>query len=133
MAVSMTHLGPIFRTESGPCWYQTHAHELQTNYLEKRQLFLRSYQFSRKKSFREKIKRYLVRIKRLFSGRVRSFRKFRKVIWSELRFALYNKRRKLFKLLHQYYYLDNKNNYFCKNFNYQLFHRSNINYSSCIS
>ncbi|KNA21342.1 hypothetical protein SOVF_043810 [Spinacia oleracea] len=120
MAVAMTHLAPIFRTESGP-WYQTNG-DHQSNYLEKRQLFLRSYQFSRKQSLGERIKRSLVRVKRLLLVRARSVRKIRKVVWSRLRFVIYNKRRRLFKLLNQYYYFNN-----IKNSNYELFGRSNIN------
>ncbi|KAL2906789.1 Prolactin [Bienertia sinuspersici] len=130
----MTHLAPIFRTESGT-WFQTNG-ELQTNnnYLEKRQLFLRSYQFSRKQSFSERLRRSLVRVKRILSGRVKSVRKLPKVVWSGLRFALYNKRRRLFKLLnHHHYYNNNSKNSsnFCKHFKYELFHRSNTISPSC--
>ncbi|XP_010680187.2 uncharacterized protein LOC104895392 [Beta vulgaris subsp. vulgaris] len=151
----MTHLAPIFRTESGT-WFQTIG-ELQTNntitittttnnnnnnnynnnYLEKRQLFLRSYQFSRKQSFGERIKTSLVRVKRLIMVRVRSVRRLRKLVWPGLRFAIYNKRRRLFKLLNQYYYFNNNSNNtknsssFKNEFKYELFHRSNINSTSC--
>lgn len=129
----MTQLAPIFRTESGT-WYQTNG-ELQTNYLEKRQLFLRSYQFSRKQSLGDRLKRSLVRVKRLVWVRAKSARRLPKVIWSGLRFALYNKRRRLFKLLNQYYYYNNntidKNSKFFKNFKYELFHRSNVSLPPC--
>uniref|UniRef100_A0A7N0TFH3 Uncharacterized protein n=1 Tax=Kalanchoe fedtschenkoi TaxID=63787 RepID=A0A7N0TFH3_KALFE len=54
--------------------------------LEKRQVFLRSYQFSRKMSVSEKMKRSLVRVKGVIWLRLRgSTRKIRKVVWSKLR------------------------------------------------
>ncbi|KAI3980907.1 hypothetical protein MKX01_025472 [Papaver californicum] len=56
----------------------------QHSYMEKRQVFLRSYQFSRKTSFLEKIKITLLRVKRLFLLRLRSAFKIRRMIWSTL-------------------------------------------------
>ncbi|KAJ8752305.1 hypothetical protein K2173_003941 [Erythroxylum novogranatense] len=69
--------------------------------MEKRQLFLRSYQFSRKRSVGERLKRSLVRIKRLFLIKLRSARKIRRLVWSCLRYALfYRRRRRFLRLLH---------------------------------
>uniref|UniRef100_A0A7N0U6X9 Uncharacterized protein n=1 Tax=Kalanchoe fedtschenkoi TaxID=63787 RepID=A0A7N0U6X9_KALFE len=62
--------------------------------MEKRQVFLRSYQFSRKMSVSEKMKRSLVRVKRVMWLKLRSARK---VVWSKLRrFSLCHRRRRRF-------------------------------------
>ncbi|XP_058216815.1 uncharacterized protein LOC131327688 [Rhododendron vialii] len=54
--------------------------------IEKRQLFvLRSYQFCRKKSFTERIKGSVFRVKRVIWIRLRSAVKFRKMLWFRLR------------------------------------------------
>ncbi|XP_074293918.1 uncharacterized protein LOC141621117 [Silene latifolia] len=125
-----THMVPIFRPESGT-WYQPYG-ELQANYLEKRQLFLRSYQFSRKQSFGAKLKRSLVRVKRLFWVRVRSARRLRRLVWSDLRKALYVKRRRLSRLVNYYYNAHcSSNNNTTKKYNYEIFHTPNNN--SCSS
>ncbi|KAK9670059.1 hypothetical protein RND81_13G174000 [Saponaria officinalis] len=112
-----THLAPIFRPDPGTR-YQPNG------YLERRQLFLRSYQFSRKRSLGEKLKRSLVRVKRLFSVRFRSARKLRRVVWSDLRYALYVKRRRLSRLVNYYYYNVNSSNKCSNNFKFEFFHRS---------
>ncbi|KAK9678327.1 hypothetical protein RND81_11G203900 [Saponaria officinalis] len=121
MTHNPTYLAPIFRPEFGTR-YQTNK-ELQTNYLEKRQVFLRSYQFSRKQSFGEKLRRYLVRVKRLILLRVCSARKLRRVVWSGLRHAICSKRRRLCRLVSYYY---NINVYkIGKIYKYELVHRFN--------
>ncbi|KAK6911732.1 hypothetical protein RJ641_023825 [Dillenia turbinata] len=74
--------------------------------MEKRQLFLRSYQFSRKQSLTERIKRSLFRVKRVVCRRIKSARKIRKLVWFRLRFAFY-RRRKFLRLL------NSNNNYRC--------------------
>ncbi|KAI3993335.1 hypothetical protein MKX01_010078 [Papaver californicum] len=61
----------------------------QHSYMEKRQVFLRSYQFSRKTSFLEQIKNTLLRLKRLFLLRLRSAFKIRRIIWSTLIMTCY--------------------------------------------
>ena len=63
--------------------YCCYPHE-QQNYtlMEKRQLFLRSYQFSRKKSFSERIKGSFVRLKKVV---IRSARKLRRLKFSVFR------------------------------------------------
>ncbi|KAM7272265.1 hypothetical protein ACFE04_026928 [Oxalis oulophora] len=63
---------------------------------EKRRLFLRSYQFSRKKSLKEKIKTTLSKAKKVIWVKLKSARKIRKFVWSRLRFAFYSHRRKRF-------------------------------------
>ncbi|KAK6915761.1 hypothetical protein RJ641_020878 [Dillenia turbinata] len=82
-----TNFGPIFGGET-----------VYTS-VEKRQLFLRSYQFSRKRSLTERIKRSLFRVKRVVCLRLKSARKFRKLVWFRLRFFFY-RRRKFLRLLH---------------------------------
>ncbi|XP_039162858.1 uncharacterized protein LOC104426552 [Eucalyptus grandis] len=52
--------------------------------MEKRQLFLRSYQFSRKRSLGERIRRSLRRVKRVVWLRLRSARRFRRLVWARL-------------------------------------------------
>lgn len=69
---------PLFRTESfGYTYYPE-----QQNYnsmMEKRQLFLRSYQFTRKKTLGQRIKGSLVRVKKVvWLIRLRSARRFRR-------------------------------------------------------
>ncbi|KAL5981766.1 hypothetical protein ACLOJK_015829 [Asimina triloba] len=63
-----------------------------SSYMEKRQLFLRSYQFSRKKTVVERIKHSLVRAKRLVWLKLRSVRKLRRLVWSRLRQAIARRR-----------------------------------------
>ncbi|KAI8024539.1 hypothetical protein LOK49_LG03G00584 [Camellia lanceoleosa] len=57
--------------------------------MEKRQLFLRSYQFCRKKSDAERIKGSFFRVKRVVWSRFRSARKIRKIVWFRLRYGLF--------------------------------------------
>ncbi|TKY52374.1 hypothetical protein E2542_SST23896 [Spatholobus suberectus] len=69
--------------------------------LEKRQLFLRSYQFCRKKSLTERIKGSLVRAKKIVWLRLRSACKLRRFIFfSRFKCAFYYRRRRFFQLLH---------------------------------
>lgn len=72
-------INPLFRSDSFGYYshYCCNPHE-QQNYtlMEKRQLFLRSYQFTRKKSFPERIKRCLIRVKRVV---LRSARKLKSI------------------------------------------------------
>ncbi|KAI6684463.1 hypothetical protein NL676_030376 [Syzygium grande] len=80
-------VGPaVFRTdsmESGGYGYGGgggYSHRM----MEKRQLFLRSYQFSRKRSLSERIRRSLRRVKRVVWFRLRSVRRFRRLVWARL-------------------------------------------------
>ncbi|CAN4108321.1 unnamed protein product [Withania somnifera] len=79
----------MFRTETG-----------YTD-IEKRQLFLRSYQFSRKKSVRERIKKSFFRVKRGIWIKLRSARKIRKLVWLRLKYGIfgYRRRRTFFRRL----------------------------------
>lgn len=64
--------------------------------MEKRQLFLRSYQFCRKRTLTERIKGSLIRAKKVMWLRLRSARKIRRLVWSRLRYAFYCRRRRRF-------------------------------------
>ncbi|XWS64386.1 hypothetical protein CRYUN_Cryun05aG0000400 [Craigia yunnanensis] len=77
---------------------------MEHNYMmmEKRQLFLRSYQFCRKRSLTEKIKRSLVKVNRVMWFRLRSARKLRKLVLSRLLFAFYCRRRYM-RLMNNHY------------------------------
>ncbi|KAK6805176.1 hypothetical protein RDI58_002961 [Solanum bulbocastanum] len=74
----------MFRTETG-----------YTD-IEKRQLFLRSYQFSRKKSVSERIKKSFFRVKRVIWVKLRSARKIRKLVWLRLKYGIFGYRRRRF-------------------------------------
>ncbi|KAK4339807.1 hypothetical protein RND71_041269 [Anisodus tanguticus] len=92
MAVKHTmSYGPVnmFRTETG-----------YTD-MEKRQFFLRSYQFRRKKSVSERIKKSFFRVKRVIWVKLRSVRKIRKLVWLRLKYGIfgYRGRRRFFRRL----------------------------------
>ncbi|XP_065854806.1 uncharacterized protein [Euphorbia lathyris] len=71
--------------------------------MEKRQLFLRSYQFCRKQSLTERMKKSLIRMKKVIWLKLRSARKIRKLVWSRLRFALnFRRRRRFLRLLNHH-------------------------------
>ncbi|KAK4763145.1 hypothetical protein SAY86_008913 [Trapa natans] len=70
----------IFSTES----LYGHYYGAAVERCSKRQVFLRSYQFSRKRSLSERIRRSLVRVKRLVWSRLRSARKLRRFVWAKL-------------------------------------------------
>ncbi|OWM72353.1 uncharacterized protein LOC116197510 [Punica granatum] len=102
--------GPVFRIDS---MEQQGFLNSYTNCLmmEKRQLFLRSYQFSRKRTLSERIRRCLIRSKRVIWSRLRCVRKLRKLVWSKLfklRHGFGSRRQysRLFRLLssNSYYY-----------------------------
>ena len=80
----------------GDCYY----HGAYGEYLEKRQMFLRSYQFSRKQSFTEKVTRSVRRVRRFAWTRLRSARRLKRVVWSRLRTAFFYRRKRFFRLLH---------------------------------
>ncbi|KAI3439366.1 uncharacterized protein J3R85_004780, partial [Psidium guajava] len=83
--------GPVF-------WVDSMEH--QCLMMEKRQLFLRSYQFSRKRTLSERIKRSFTRVKRVLCFRLRSARRLRRLVCarlSRLRHRLcYSRRRSRF-------------------------------------
>ncbi|KAL0384696.1 UNVERIFIED_CONTAM: hypothetical protein Sradi_2863900 [Sesamum radiatum] len=92
MALSYASMGPayLFRSETG------------YTELEKRQLFLRSYQFSRKQNVAERIKKSFFRVKKVMWVRFRSARKLRKMLWLKLKNGLFftTRRRRFFLRLH---------------------------------
>ncbi|XP_050224429.1 uncharacterized protein LOC126674096 [Mercurialis annua] len=95
------YMGPVFisRTDSllSGFSYTDHNSSLM---MEKRQLFLRSYQFRRKQSLTERMKKSLVKVKKILWFKLRSARKFRRLVWSRLRFAFYCRRsRKFLRIL----------------------------------
>ncbi|KAL0006529.1 hypothetical protein SO802_014090 [Lithocarpus litseifolius] len=100
-------LYPILRSES-------FGYYSEQNYtmMEKRQLFLRSYQFCRKRSLSERLKGSFIRVKRVICLRLRSARRFRKLVCSRLRYGFYYRRRRFLRLVN-----NNKNysssNCFC--------------------
>ncbi|XP_012088797.1 uncharacterized protein LOC105647357 [Jatropha curcas] len=87
------HLGPTPIQRSDSLLGYTEHNSL---IMEKRQLFLRSYQFSRKQSLTEKVKKSLGRVKKVIWLRLRSACKLRKLVWSRFRHALYYRRRRRF-------------------------------------
>ncbi|CAH2044479.1 unnamed protein product [Thlaspi arvense] len=91
----------VFRSSSD--WQGSYGHGgAYGEYLEKRQMFLRSYQFSRKQSFTEKVTRSVRRVKRVVWTRLRSARRLKRVVWSRLRSAFLYRRRRFFQLFHFY-------------------------------
>ncbi|XP_074330494.1 uncharacterized protein LOC141667776 [Apium graveolens] len=69
---------PLFRTELG-----------SYTEMEKRAVFLRSYHFSRKQSFSEKLKKSFFRVKKVIRVRLRSAKRFRKMVWFRLKNGLF--------------------------------------------
>ncbi|ESQ32173.1 hypothetical protein EUTSA_v10005170mg [Eutrema salsugineum] len=92
----------VFRGSSGGdwCWQGNYGYGAYGEYLEKRQMFLRSYQFSRKQSFTEKVTSSVRRAKRVVWTRLRSARRLKRVVWSRLRSAFFYRRRRFFRLFH---------------------------------
>nr|KYP71694.1 hypothetical protein KK1_010963 [Cajanus cajan] len=69
--------------------------------MEKRQLFLRSYQFCRKKSLKERVKGSLVRVKKVLCLRLRSAKRLPRVLFSRIRIkcGFYYRKRRFSRLL----------------------------------
>ncbi|PSS08438.1 Lamin tail domain-containing protein [Actinidia chinensis var. chinensis] len=106
MALNQGGMGPVFtRSESTGHPYYYHPY----TDMEKRQLFLRSYQFSRKKTIGERIRGSFFRVKRVIWVRLRSARKIRKILWFRLRYGLFYAARKR-KFLHLHSPNNNNNN-----------------------
>ncbi|KAG2316604.1 hypothetical protein Bca52824_019726 [Brassica carinata] len=72
----------VFRSSTcGDCYYHgNYGRGAYGEYLEKRQLFLRSYQFSRKQSFAEKVTRSKRRVKKFVWTRLRSARRLKRML-----------------------------------------------------
>ncbi|XP_044470451.1 uncharacterized protein LOC123199486 [Mangifera indica] len=89
---------PLFRSDS-------YGYMEQSNMMmEKRQLFLRSYQFCRKKSVSERIKTSIIRVKRVMWLKLRSAFKIRKLVWSRLRWSVNYRRRRFVRLVNHNYH-----------------------------
>ena len=90
---------PISRSESFGYYYP------ESNYtmIEKRQLFLRSYQFCRKKSLTERIKGSFVGFKKVVWLKLRSTRRLRRLVFTRFKRGFYYRRRRFFRLLNIYY------------------------------
>ncbi|WZZ12234.1 hypothetical protein YC2023_105323 [Brassica napus] len=87
----------VFRSSTGVDCYYLGAYG---EYLEKRQMFLRSYQFSRKQSFTEKATRSARRVRRFVWTRLRTAKRWKRAVWSRLRTAFFYRRKRFFRLLH---------------------------------
>ncbi|XP_076911553.1 uncharacterized protein LOC143569560 [Bidens hawaiensis] len=79
-------MNPVFRSDSlsGMGMGMGMGSYTAITEVEKRQLFLRSYQFSRKLSAGQRMKRSLFRVKKLIWVKLRSAKKIRKIIWFRL-------------------------------------------------
>ncbi|KAL1312875.1 hypothetical protein HN51_039450 [Arachis hypogaea] len=99
--VMMSGINPLFRTESFG-HYNTYPDEQR----EKRQLYLRSYQFCRKKNLSDRIKGSLVRVKKVVCLRLRSAKKFRKLVFSRIRIkcGFYYRRKRSSRLLSNFHH-----------------------------
>ncbi|KAE9618882.1 hypothetical protein Lal_00046896 [Lupinus albus] len=89
-------MNPLFRSESFG-HYNYHPDQNYTM-IEKRQLFLRSYQFSRNKSLSERIKGSMIRAKKVMWLRLRYARR---LVFSRFKCAFYYRRRRFSKLLNR--------------------------------
>jgi hypothetical protein len=93
-------MNPLFRSESFG-YYNYNFPDQNYTMIEKRQLFLRSYQFCRKKSLTERIKGSLVRAKKVVLLKLRyghgGLRKF--VFFPKFKCGFYYRRRKFSQLL----------------------------------
>lgn len=89
---------PLFRSESFGYYYHDQYHQNHTM-MEKRQLFLRSYQFCRKKSVSERIRGSLVRVKKVVWIKLRSVLRLRRLVCSRLKCGFYYRRRRFSRLL----------------------------------
>ncbi|KAM1160072.1 hypothetical protein ACFX19_033735 [Malus domestica] len=101
---SISRSTSVARSTSSGSFYNSYMEQGSSNYtlMEKRQLFLRSYQFSRKKSLTEKIKGSFCKVKRAICLRLRSARKLRKLVSFKLRYGVSFRRRRLCRLLNNY-------------------------------
>ncbi|EXB57574.1 hypothetical protein L484_022681 [Morus notabilis] len=108
------NLMPLSRTDSFASGHYNYNNYFEYGYnnnnymmMEKRQLFLRSYQFCRKQTLSERIKRSLVRVKRVIWLRLKSARRFRKLACFRVRCGFSYRRRRFIRLLNNKYYSNN--------------------------
>ncbi|KAL5068918.1 hypothetical protein RYX36_019805 [Vicia faba] len=91
-------MNPLFRSES--FGYYNYFPDQNYTMMEKRQLFLRSYQFCRKKSLTERIKGSLIRAKKVVWLKLRHARGLRKLVFfPRFKCAFYYRRRRFFSQL----------------------------------
>ncbi|XP_057440694.1 uncharacterized protein LOC130732717 [Lotus japonicus] len=98
---------PSFRRNESFGYHPLEQHHYNyTVMMERRQRFLRSYQFSRKKSLTEKIKGSLIRVKKVLWGRLRSARRVKRLVFSMFRIkcGFYRRRRWFSRLLNVHKY-----------------------------
>ncbi|KFK38007.1 hypothetical protein AALP_AA3G058200 [Arabis alpina] len=87
-------------SSSGGVYNGYYGYGFGGGYVEKRQVFLKSYQFSRKQSLTEKIKTSVKRVvKKVVCMRLKSARRLKRVVLSRLKTAFYYRRRRFFHLL----------------------------------
>lgn len=98
-SMNMSLKNPLLRSESLGFVHYNHEGNYYSMNMEKRQLFLRSYQFSRKKSMTEKIKGCVVRVKKLVWLKLRSARTLKRILCSRIKCSFYYRRRRFFRLL----------------------------------
>ncbi|KAF3794407.1 hypothetical protein EJ110_NYTH02331 [Nymphaea thermarum] len=97
---------PIFRPDFA---YLDHGYpNSSSSYFEKRQAFLRSYQFSRKRGIAERIRLSLARAKRVVWRKLRSARRVRRTFWLRLRNVVIGRRR-----FHRLLVRSSPSDYFC--------------------
>ncbi|KAJ7973182.1 Lamin tail domain-containing protein [Quillaja saponaria] len=105
----VTGLNPIFRSDSFGYYSLDQSYMM----MEKRQLFLRSYQFCRKKSLTERVKGSLIRVKRVIWLRLRSARRLRKLVFSRFKCGFYYRKRRFLRLLNNHHYKSNSSSSTC--------------------
>ncbi|KAI9099045.1 hypothetical protein K1719_024812 [Acacia pycnantha] len=98
--VMSMRVNPIFRSDS----FSYNLPEQSYSMMEKRQLFLRSYQFCRKKSVAERIKGSLASAKKAVWRRLRSALGLRKLVFSRFKCGFYYRRRRFFRLFNGHPY-----------------------------
>ncbi|XXG84761.1 hypothetical protein AAC387_Pa10g2214 [Persea americana] len=78
---------------SVPTMFRLESSFSDHSYMEKRQLFLRSYHFCRKRSVVERIKSSLIRARRVVWIKLRSARRLRRLVWLKVRQGYQSRRR----------------------------------------
>ncbi|MED6168534.1 hypothetical protein PIB30_012532 [Stylosanthes scabra] len=108
--MSAININPLFRSESFG-HYNSNCNYYYSSFYpdeqrEKRQLYLRSYQFCRKKSLTERIKGSLVRVKKVVWLRLTSAKKLRKLVFSRIRIkcGFYYRRKRSSRLLNNFHH-----------------------------
>lgn len=97
MAMSGRPPPPVFRPSNWALSIPNHKNNDDStgpvgSYMEKRQLFLRSYHFCRKKTRMEKVRCSAVKVRKLIWVRLRAARRLPRLLWYRLRRAWYGYR-----------------------------------------